>query len=375
VRGLAVTVALDADPTAHIVVQVARVIVGEELRLDRDWGIRDLLGRIDQGLTAENARERVRFLAGKIRALSKLPFAQYTADITSLRAGVEEERETLIVLAHYLVRVASHSRLWGTSTAELQQWFGEIPGAIGGRVTCQVLAEANDVPLDRRIAHVTSRLESPTATGDDRDLVRAILTSDPDPRQLDPWRIALGMPSHWCAPPEAAASYPDDWARAWLWSAVLPSEVPVDWQAPIRLVSVVHDEPSDAVMNQRHDPFLVTTVQSPLTPEELGALSPVDAARRVASRPDGVPATGRCARTGSSGGGAGQGRCPCLDGAARGGRDTAERADLCAALCSGADQHCGRDRGPCTRRPGRRRPRPRRTIDADGARARRRLLI
>ena len=109
VQAWAAQVALDAHPASAIVVPVARAVVHDELRMDREPGIREFLELIDRGLSPGNMRERIRFVAGKTRALNAEPLARYTADTTSLRSGVEGEYETIIVFAHHLVRLVLRS--------------------------------------------------------------------------------------------------------------------------------------------------------------------------------------------------------------------------------------------------------------------------
>ena len=285
VQSLGVHVALEADPRAPIVVQAARAVIGEDRRMDRQWGARELLERLETGLTEDNRRDRVRFLAGKARLLAAQPLARYTVDIASLHASVEHVHETLIVLAHHLVGLVRRCQVQGVSTAELQRWIGAIDGPIGERITCQVLADALDVPVEDKIAHLARRLASSTATGDDRDLVEAILASDPDPAQLAVWYDELGMPSP--APnPAPPSGYPDDWARVWRWSAILPSAVLSGWQEQIDAVSTTYGDPK-VDLDQRHDRFTVTTVASRYSTDELRSLSPATAARRIAAwRPD-----------------------------------------------------------------------------------------
>ena len=283
VRSLSIQVALDAKAEAQIVLDAARAVVRKEIRLDQEWGVRELLDRLDQGLTAENVSERVRFLAGKLRLFRDTPYARYPVDLASLRAGIENEREITIVLAHYLVRLLRHSRALEASTADLQAWVKEIPGPIGERIACQLYPEGTDGPLAQRTAPATRRLGSATARGDDRDLVRAILAANPGQDQLGPWRVELGAPSLAAESADRPDPFPDDWVRVWRWSAVLPAAIWAAWAEHVRLVSATCGEPPADTFDHRFDQFEFTGVQSPYSRDDLAALAPSDAASQVAA--------------------------------------------------------------------------------------------
>jgi hypothetical protein len=196
---------------------------------------------------------------------------------------VNGDHDLSIVLAHHLVALIRGCRSFDVSTEDLRCWIREIPGPVGERVTCQVLVDATDVPLTQKIDHVALRLRSLTATGDDRDLVNAILSAGPSTVDLEPWRIALGVPSHPDDEPVTRHSIPDDWAWAWRWSAILPDEVLTEWRGAIQRVSEHHGEPSADAFDSRADRFQFASSESPYLPEELAELPVADAARLVSS--------------------------------------------------------------------------------------------
>src|SRR5262249_14070578 len=148
------------------------------------------------------------------------------------------------------------------------------------RVTCQILAEADDVPLQDKINHITLRLVSSTATGEDQDLVGNILSGNPECGMLDVWRSALGTPS--AAPSDPDASPPKDWARAWSWSLVLPEDVLGEWREPITQVTARYGSPTPESLARRSEFPRMLTGQSAYSEDELAGLPVLEAAELVA---------------------------------------------------------------------------------------------
>jgi hypothetical protein len=156
----------------------------------------------------------------------------------------------------------------------------KIPGEIGERLTCCVLASAMDIPLDEKIEHVTRRLASSTVTGDDKDLIDAVLATDPDPASLSSWTDALGAPS---SPPAHSAVPPPDWQKAWRWSAVLPEYLLTSWQEQINTVREQAGRIDPSTFSQRIPTTFRTSEQSPLTVDALNSIPVLEAARKIAA--------------------------------------------------------------------------------------------
>jgi hypothetical protein len=286
VRALGVGVVKRADPADPVVQQVADTVLNGK-PLDHDhYHISIVLDQLDAGLDAGNVADRIRMLAAKVRRVAGDPDMRLVAlDIARLTAELGDEREYIVIVTHYLARLLSRARELGVSTSELLAWTNEIPGEIGERVTCRILAEADDVPLQGKINHITLRLASSTATGDDQDLVDNILSGDPEPGMLEVWRSALGTPS--VVPSAPDASPPKDWARAWHWSLVLPKGVFTQWLEPIAQVTVRYGPPKPESLARRSEFPQMLTGQSPHSEDELAALPVLQAAELVASwRPD-----------------------------------------------------------------------------------------
>ena len=286
VRALGVGVVKRADPADPVVKQVAdAVLSGKPLDCDHYY-VGVVLDALEAGLDADNVVERTRMLAAKVRRVVRDPAMMFVAlDIARLTAELGEERHYVVVVTHHLVRLLSRARELGVSTSELLAWTDKIPGEIGERVTCRILTEANDVPLQGKINHITLRLASSTATGDDRDLVANVLSAKPEPGTLDAWADALGTPS--AAPSDPEASPPKDWARAWRWSLVLPKDLLALWREPIAQVTARYGPSDPEALDHRLELPRMLKGQSAHSEDELAGLPVLQAAKLVASwRPD-----------------------------------------------------------------------------------------
>lgn len=237
-------------------------------------------------MNPDNAEQRTRMVAAKLRNAARQHDARWVVlDIARLTTDLGEgDRQFLVVVSHYLARLVGRAYTLGVPSLRQLDWVNEIPGEAGERLTCRVLAIAEDIALQDKIDHLTRRLASHTATGDDQELVDAVLAAAPNPTQLAPWTDALGTPS---PPPADPEVQPRDWARAWRWSAVLPPYLLTPWQEQIAAVSVRHGRLDPGAFDRRFPTSYAMWGQSAYSTDELAALSVLDAASMIAGwRPD-----------------------------------------------------------------------------------------
>lgn len=283
VRALAVDAIKRADPADPVVQRVARVVLtGDPSATDRYY-YKAVLEQLGAGLTVENFGGRFGMLVAKVGEAAEHERAGWVViDIARLTTELSEhERHYLVIIVHYLARLIDRAGEFGVSATSLLKRLRKIPGAIGERLVSQVLAHAEDITLEDMVEHVSRRLRSSTATGEDEDLVAAILARMSDVAELEVWREALGTPSE-----RDGVGVPADWARAWRWSAVLPGELLTDWEEQIARVSDEYG-PSTPDFGRRIPPFVGSWGQSPYSAEELAALSVAEAESLIAQwRPD-----------------------------------------------------------------------------------------
>ncbi|MFF0533592.1 hypothetical protein ACFYT3_35155 [Nocardia amikacinitolerans] len=286
VRSLATTAVKDADPTAPIVEKVASAVLNAAAT-DRDaYYYKLLLNAIENGMTADNAVRRTRLLIAKLRAAAQgHAVGRINIDIARLNTELgDDDRQFLVVAAHYLARILARALAFGVPGTQLWTWVATIPGEVGERLVCRVLVLAEDVPLEDKIKYVTLRLGSDTVSGDDKDLVDAVLAANPAPTRLQEWSAVLGKPS---AASENIAAPPRDWLKAWRWSTVLPGYMLTDWQPVISTLSRKHGRFDETCFSCRLPTFIRSSESSPYSVDQLAAYTPLEAARLVSQwRPD-----------------------------------------------------------------------------------------
>jgi hypothetical protein len=279
VRSLAVSVARRAPANDAIVMNVADAALMESLSPSDRYYLDVVLDHLVQGLDATNVADRTRMVAAKVRAATRAPeFKFLVLDRAALTVDLDHERDSIAVLLHHLARMLERAHALGLPSSELLEWTGGIPGEAGERLRCRILAMADDIALEVKITHVVARLSSPSVTGDDRDLVDAIMRSDPDLEVLDMWTAALGTPSEL---PSGSAALPDDWARAWRWSMVLPPKVLEPWAEAIASVTAKYKSPDPTILDRRSN-YELASACSPYTEAELATIPVLEAAKKVA---------------------------------------------------------------------------------------------
>lgn len=284
VQMVGVHIARDAAPTDDIVQVIADAVIGNEHRSDGGYYTLTLLDQLAGGLTLGNARPRLAMISGKIRRMSQPDRMRFVLlDAARLSAPGDDLRDTVIVLAQHFIRMIGTWRDLGLPTGDLLDMVSGTDGEIGERIVCQVLAGAADVGRADKIEHLAVRLTSLTATGDDRDLLMSLgeLTDSETSLLAE----AFGTPSSEPDPdPDTGVGdLPDDWARAWRWSLLLPSAVLAGWEDAIAAVTAQYGEPSVNVFDARVPRFFYDRPKSPYTAEQLAELAPSDAAELVAA--------------------------------------------------------------------------------------------
>ena len=275
---MAMSFAEGMEPSNTIHLAIADAVIGSESRHERAHRTRQVLQRLIAGLTEENVDSRIELLAQKVRRMAKRPEAAYLAvDIASLAAEGWDDDERLMIIACTLARILPEACELGLSEPVAVQLFSEIPGEIGERLICRTLAPVSHGGRAAKIAHLARRLESHTATGDDLELVESLLPLTDD--EVEVLRVRLGSPSP--SPTDANQRVPDDWARTWRWTLVLPDAVLEGWEDAIATVTDAHGKPDPKLLSAPSPSSIGWYASSPIEPDALAALEPLAAARLV----------------------------------------------------------------------------------------------
>lgn len=288
VQRIAVHIAKDSGPDAPIQLAVADAVIGGDRTSDANYQARTMVGLLAEGLNADNAPARLKLMSLKLARLAAAPSMRTIAlDIAALNtSGDDDLRDEVLIVTERFVNTIPRWRELGLPTSDVLAMVTPISGELGERIICQVLAGARDVSREAKLEHLAGRLGSPTATGDDRDLLADLgELSDLEIAQL---AAAFGAPSP--APEPDDDGYmrtPADWSRAWRWSMVLPAAVLDGWEEQTAAVTKDHGVPDAGALSRRLPRHFWGRPESPYTAEEFADMPPLDAAALVAAwRPE-----------------------------------------------------------------------------------------
>ena len=267
------------DPTSNIHLRVANAVLGNEPHRDGVHRTAELLERLIIGATADNIADRFALMSHRLRQLAAAPEARYVAlDTAALTVPTEGDRDALLLTARALVRSIGIARRFGMSTSSMLKLVERIPGELGERIVCQVLAGAADIDRIIKVSHLVQRLRSETATGDDDDLVNDLLPFTAD--EAVELRASLGDP---VPAPTDPGRLGENWPKGWRWSAVLPEEALRGWDEAIAEVTARHGEIDPATLHQPPPRIAAAYGSSPISSEDIAALDVIEAATRVAA--------------------------------------------------------------------------------------------
>jgi hypothetical protein len=290
---IAISATKDVDDADPIHVDVARAVMGNLPRRGGDHRLRQVLQPVVGGITIDNFEQRFKVVAHGTKYLAARPEARFvTPDIVTLTTDGWEDDEPLAIALRALVNLIPTAFTFGMSTEAVRALVEQIPDEWGQRAVCHVLAFAPDVDRASRLAHLIIRLDSVTATGDDRLLLTSLLPLSEDETRI--LREALGEPA---APPSESDAFGDNWARAWRWSMLLPAAILDGWDESIAAVSQVHGPPDLTALDRPTPTSIARPGSSPFDTDDLARRDPLDAAGIIAAwRPDPSDIWGTCAR-------------------------------------------------------------------------------
>ena len=280
------------EPSDPMVQYLAFVLLGED-SWDHVMIANELASRLTEGMNAQNALERIGLVC---RRLSGIP----ENDVALGR--FDYESSGLIAEGHTDFPHDRSSVLLGCLTAMLRRawdWYppetlleptSVLRPALRDRLRLWVLASTPEADPDVLAAEVEQGIIGRNATGDDIALIDRAVESCGLDGVKGRWEDALGPAPSVSEVGRALGSDEHtalrEWLRIWGWVTVLPAELAGNWAKPCLVLAGRFGEPTrgDLLRGSAVESY---ESESPYSAEELNALPPIQAARKIARwRPD-----------------------------------------------------------------------------------------
>ena len=242
----------------------------------------DVGAKLVTGMNRDNAKRRISFLCNKIRACKesrrRFPLQRSIADPPKRRRDGRFE-----VLREALIAGACRAREW-MDTKSVVELLSRLPDGIRIRVRSWLLGSGMDVQGSDLLAELGSAITQRHPNGDDLRLVDRITA------EIDPSRCSKMLDEALGAPPTsedvrgalAAGKLPEEVARAYQWSAIVPSVRFGKWGDALSALYDVRGIPSRALFIRRDTEPLVRRAESPFSVERLSEVSREEACQMIA---------------------------------------------------------------------------------------------
>jgi hypothetical protein len=284
---LAVAAAQKAHPADEFVQQVADTVISSVVQSGVDVYLKPLLDSYVNGVTAENQAGRIRILCFKIM---KVPQGdRHRRDLVLFRGGSiadppgHGEDEPFPSLVRALVGALGRAAEF-TAVPELLGAVSALPADLRDRLRAWILATWGGTDPHVFIKEVAQAISSRRPTGDDLQLVDMAVQRCEPKEYAEAWAAALGAPPTIAESGAALAArdVPEGWMRAFYWAALLPATVTTAWTAVVAVLAGAYGEPSRVALEQRPRAEAAWG-RTPISEDELRAMTPDDAARSIAA--------------------------------------------------------------------------------------------
>lgn len=278
-------------PSDRIVSVLADYLPNPESGLQRIAGIQSndgLLAKLVEGLTVENATERLELLAYKLQSISADDTARRLAlgnPAGSIAEPTEAYRDDPFdVLLDGFTAAINRVLEIGVSYDVVLAVLKDLDAELSSRIRAWVLSTAPGVALEVAVEEVAASIRARPPSGDDLPLIDKVVSEMEATMYIDNWRASLGAPPS----PEsiAAALRIHEVDPRWLisrnWAAILPAACGVDWRTTISLLAAAYGPVTRESFEYRPRSG-AWTGQSPMTVKELVEMEPDDAANAIAT--------------------------------------------------------------------------------------------
>jgi hypothetical protein len=284
-----VTAAARAEPSTDFVHEIFDIVLSaparESAHLDPS-----LCKSMTDGLVNENYHHRIRLICYKINSVTENKSIDYCLPLSqrgSISDLSEEDHGLLPALLCTLVRSLRRATEMAT-TADLLGAVEQLKPEARGQVRSWILGNAEPVDPSLLVHEIRDAISSRSPNGDDALLVDLVVLRCESVAYVTRWAQALGPPPSVSeiGVTLAANEVPAKANLAFEWSPLLPSEVLVEWRPVIDIMVGSYGEPI-RVASERIERPVGWIGRSPISGEEMQAMGPEEAARRVAAwQPD-----------------------------------------------------------------------------------------
>ncbi|ULR51789.1 hypothetical protein [Streptomyces deccanensis] len=276
----------EANPNAGAFVEfVASIVMNHSNWSHSQTYIQKFMDTYCSGLNQDNGLKRLKILAYRVsdvpeEELTHALFLMQNASLSEYSAQ-ESDRGILPVLLKGLVSCLKQLvELF--NSGDLFTSTSPLPAALKERARSWILANSRDVEIGSINDELVAAIATRDPLSDDELLIQRVVDECPEESYVSVWQNSLGTPPGLQELGTALAerNMNDEWLRAYRWSAFLPAEVSAPWATVVAVISGAYGPPV-----KHKDPIRATFGfgRSPITSEELGAMSPQDAAQWVAS--------------------------------------------------------------------------------------------
>jgi len=270
------------DPSSEFVEKLADVLLNDPAAF-----VDPVIERLLAGLNETNAARRLQLFCWKLRAVgtdegTRGWFSYEPAgSIVDWTDDGSDDRFT--VLLQGLVETVRRSQGWMIAT-DVLAIVDSLTDDIRARVRALVIAGDTRIDVSVVIDELQKAIIERDPTGDDLPLLDRVLSDSNPEEYADAWALALGpVPSVVEVSQQLSVhELPPAWRRAFHWAAILPEAAVGSWTQPASVIAAAYGRPTREALEKRHRAEALSG-RSPMSVEELEALSASEAAARISA--------------------------------------------------------------------------------------------
>lgn len=287
---MGVLVVENLSPDSELVEHVADVVLNEAGWRSAGY-VDPVIERLIGGTNEANVARRLQLLCWKLRAVdidegSRRRFSYERSGSVADWDDARHDDRFAVLLRACVDAISSSTRLMASD--QILTVVDTLTDDLRGRMRARVLAVASDVDARELIEEVARAIAERDPTGDDLPLLDRVVAESDHDEYAELWTRQLGRAPSVVEVAAAVASndLPKEWWRAFRWAGVLPQQVIGLWSQPVSIIAAAYGRPTRDALERRQR-VEMGFGQSPMTADELAAIPPIEAARKISAwRPD-----------------------------------------------------------------------------------------